>query len=159
MFKNLSTSLIVRGVAAIALGIIAIVWPDITVGAFVFVFAVFAFADAFGQGARAFSSDSAGPVFGHLLLALIDIAAGVVAIAWPGITAYALVIWVGIWAVVSGLVEGQADLHHTGHDGPDADPDHQGIGGDPGPRDGDDPGRDVDQREEQMTEDGPGGVA
>jgi len=105
MFKNLSTSLIVRGVAAIALGIIAIVWPDITVGAFVFVFAVFAFADAFGQGARAFSSDSAGPVFGHLLLALIDIAAGVVAIAWPGITAYALVIWVGIWAVVSGLVE------------------------------------------------------
>jgi uncharacterized membrane protein HdeD (DUF308 family) len=105
MFKHLSSSLIARGIVAIGLGLIAIIWPNITVGAFVFVFAVFAFADAFGQGAQAFSSENAGPVFGHLLLALIDIAAGVVAIAWPGITAYALVIWVGIWAVVSGVVE------------------------------------------------------
>ena len=105
MFKNLSTSLIFRGVVAIALGLIAIIWPNITVGAFVFVFAVFAFADAIGQGAQAFSSETAGPVFGHLLLAGIDIAAGIVAIAWPGITAYALVIWVGIWAVASGVIE------------------------------------------------------
>jgi uncharacterized membrane protein HdeD (DUF308 family) len=33
------------------------------------------------------------------------VAAGVVAIAWPGITAYALTIWIGIWAVVSGVGE------------------------------------------------------
>ena len=105
MFKNLSTSLIVRGVAAIALGIIAIVWPNITVGAFVFVFAVFAFADAFGQGARAFSSDSAGPVFGHLLLGLISLAAGVVAVIWPAPTALVLVLVIGAWAVIGGLVE------------------------------------------------------
>jgi uncharacterized membrane protein HdeD (DUF308 family) len=33
------------------------------------------------------------------------VAAGVVALAWPGITAYALTIWIGAWAVVTGLWE------------------------------------------------------
>jgi hypothetical protein len=33
---------------------------------------------------RAFSSAKAGPVVGHLLLGLVDLAAGVIALAWPG---------------------------------------------------------------------------
>jgi len=48
---------------------------------------------------------TAGPVFGHLLLGLISLAAGVVAVVWPAPTALALVLVIGIWAVVSGLVE------------------------------------------------------
>jgi hypothetical protein len=52
---------------------------------------------------QAFSSDGVGPVVGHLLLALLDVAAAVVAIVWPGITAYALTIWIGAWAVVTGI--------------------------------------------------------
>ncbi|MGO9221993.1 MAG: DUF308 domain-containing protein, partial [Streptosporangiaceae bacterium] len=47
----------------------------------------------------------AGPVFGHLLLGLADLAAGVIALAWPGPTALVLVLIVGVWAVVAGLVE------------------------------------------------------
>src|SRR2546421_8489904 len=57
------------------------------------------------QAARAFSSRSAGPVFGHLLLGLIDLAVGVVALVWPGPTAYVLVIIVAAWALAGGLVE------------------------------------------------------
>src|SRR5689334_468612 len=64
MFRDLSTSLIIRGVVAIALGVVSIVWPNITVGAFVIVFAIYAFWDAFMQGGLAFSSATAGPVFG-----------------------------------------------------------------------------------------------
>ena len=30
---------------------------------------------------------------------------GVVALAWPGITAYVLTIWIGAWAVVTGTIE------------------------------------------------------
>ena len=101
----MTSSLVWRGIFAIAIGVVAIVWPNITVGAFVILFAVAAFASAFWQGMRAFSSDSAGPVVGHLLLGLLDIAAGVVALAWPGITAYALTIWIGAWAVVTGVIE------------------------------------------------------
>jgi uncharacterized membrane protein HdeD (DUF308 family) len=112
MLRNVSTSLIVRGVLSLVLGVVAIVWPGITVGAFVVLFAVFAFADALSQGGTAFASSGAGAVIGHLLLALLDVAAGVVALVWPGITAYALVIWVGAWALVTGVVEVAAGFQH-----------------------------------------------
>ena len=102
MFGSLSRSLLWRGLLALAVGIIAIAWPNVTIAAVVVIFAIAAFADAFIQGGRAFSSDTAGPVVGHLLLALVDVAAGVVAIAWPGITAFALTIWIGIWAIIVG---------------------------------------------------------
>ncbi len=105
MFKSLSTSLIVRGILALAVGIIALAWPQVTVLALVILFAVYAFIAAGLQAVRAFSSRTAGPVFGHLLLGLVDLAAGVIALAWPGPTALVLVLIVGVWAVIAGLVE------------------------------------------------------
>jgi len=105
VFKSLSTSLIARGILAAAVGVIALAWPSVTVLALVILFAVYAFIAAGLQAARAFSSRTAGPVFGHLLLGLADLAAGVIALAWPGPTALVLVLIVGIWAVIAGLVE------------------------------------------------------
>jgi uncharacterized membrane protein HdeD (DUF308 family) len=105
MFKSTSTQLILLGVLAIIVGIIAIAWPGVTVLALVILFAVYAFIDAGLQAARAFSSGSAGPVFGHLLLGLVDLAAGVIALVWPGPTALVLVLIVGIWAFIGGIAE------------------------------------------------------
>ena len=105
MFKSLSTSLLVRGILAVAVGIIALAWPQVTVLALVTLFAVYAFIASGLEIARAFSSAKAGPVFGHLLLGLVDLAAGVVALVWPGPTALVLVLIVGTWAVIAGLVE------------------------------------------------------
>jgi uncharacterized membrane protein HdeD (DUF308 family) len=84
MFKSLSTSLIARGILALAVGVIALAWPSVTVLALVILFAIYAFIAAGLQAAHAFSSATAGPVFGHLLLGLVDLAAGVIALAWPG---------------------------------------------------------------------------
>src|ERR1700749_316394 len=108
MFKSLSslsTSLILRGLLAVAVGIITLAWPQVTVLALVIVFAVFAFIAAGLEAVRGFSSRTAGPVFGHLLLGLVDLAAGVIALAWPGPTALVLVLIVASWAVVTGLFE------------------------------------------------------
>ena len=105
MFKSLSTSLIVRGILAFAVGIIALAWPSVTVLALVILFAIYAFIAAGLQAARAFSSRNAGPVIGHLLLGLADLAAGVVALAWPAPTALVLVLIVASWAIIAGLVE------------------------------------------------------
>ena len=70
-----------------------------TILALIILFAVYAFIDAGFQAMRAFSSPAAGPVFGHLLLALIALAAGgVVTLVWPGPTALVLVLVAGIWA-------------------------------------------------------------
>jgi uncharacterized membrane protein HdeD (DUF308 family) len=105
MFKSTSTSLILLGVLAIIVGIIALAWPSVTVYALVILFAVYAFIDAGLEAMRAFSSRTAGPVFGHLLLGLISLAAGVIALVWPGPTALVLVLIIGIWAVIGGFVE------------------------------------------------------
>ena len=105
MLKSTSTSMILLGVLAIIVGIIALSWPQVTVLALVIVFAVYAFIDAGLQAMRAFSGRSAGPVVGHLLLGLVDLAAGVIALVWPGPTALVLVLIIGIWAVAGGFVE------------------------------------------------------
>jgi uncharacterized membrane protein HdeD (DUF308 family) len=77
----------------------------VTILALVILFAVYAFIDAGLQAMRAFGSATAGPVLGHLLLGLIALAAGVIAIVWPGPTALVLVLVVGIWAFVGGVME------------------------------------------------------
>jgi len=105
MFKSPSTSLILLGVLAIIVGIIALAWPGVTILALVILFAIYAFTDAGLQAARGFSSGTAGPVFGHLLLGLVDLAAGIIALVWPGPTALVLVLVVGIWAFVGGCFE------------------------------------------------------
>jgi uncharacterized membrane protein HdeD (DUF308 family) len=105
MFRSTSTSLILLGILAVVVGVIAIAWPGVTILALVILFAVYAFIAAGLQGARAFSSRDAGPVLGHLLLGLVDLAAGVVALVWPEPTAFVLVIVVASWALVSGVAE------------------------------------------------------
>ena len=105
MFKSLSASLVLRGILAIAVGITALAWPQVTVLALVILFAVYAFIASGLEAMRAFSSPSAGPVFGHLLLGLVNLAAGVVALTWPGPTALVLVLIVGTWAFIAGAVE------------------------------------------------------
>jgi uncharacterized membrane protein HdeD (DUF308 family) len=103
--KSTSTALILLGVLVIIVGILALAWPGVTVLALVILFAVYAFIDAGLQAMRAFSSGSAGPVFGHLLLGLVNVAAGVVALAWPGPTALVLVLIAGVWAFAGGIFE------------------------------------------------------
>jgi uncharacterized membrane protein HdeD (DUF308 family) len=103
--KGFRNTLVVRGVLALAVGVIAVVWPGITIGAFVILFALYAFLSAGMQTTLAFRSDAAGPRTGRLLLALLDVASGIVALAWPSITALALVWLVAVWAFITGLYE------------------------------------------------------
>jgi uncharacterized membrane protein HdeD (DUF308 family) len=104
MFSSPNT-LLWRGLLAVVIGMVSVAWPGITIGALVILFAVYAFMIAATDGARAFASDRVGPVFGWLLLALLSLAAGVGAVAWPGITALALTIWVAAWALTTGVME------------------------------------------------------
>ena len=105
MSKSSSTSLILLGILAVVVGVLAIAWPGVTILALVILFAVYAFMDAGLQAGRAFGSRAAGPVVGHLLLGLIDLAAGVFALVWPAPTAFVLVIVVAAWALAGGVAE------------------------------------------------------
>jgi uncharacterized membrane protein HdeD (DUF308 family) len=105
MFKATSTHLIAIGVLAIISGIIALAWPGITILALVILFAIYAFSDAGVQFVRTFTGGGVGPGFGHLLLGVLDVFAGLVALAWPGATALVLVLIVAFWAFFGGFAE------------------------------------------------------
>jgi uncharacterized membrane protein HdeD (DUF308 family) len=86
-------------------GAIAVAGPEITVWAFVLLFAVFSSGSGLLEGIRAFRAEAAGPTTGRLLIALLDIAAGVVALIWPGITVLVLVLWIAARAVLTRATE------------------------------------------------------
>ena len=104
-FKSTATTLILLGILAVIVGIMAIAWPGVTILALVILFAIYAFMDGGLQTLRAFGSRTAGPVLGHLLLAVVDVVAGLFALAWPAPTAFVLVIVVAAWALAGGVAE------------------------------------------------------
>jgi len=103
--KSSSTYLILLGVLAVIVGILALAWPGVTVLALVVLFSIWAFTGSVLQFMQMTSSGKAGPVVGHLLLALLDVAAGILALAWPAPTALVLVLVVAIWAFAGGFFE------------------------------------------------------
>ena len=69
-------------------------------------FAIYAFLNAIGQLVAMFTVErSVGRDILRLVMAVIDVAAGLVAVVYPGITAEVLAIVVGIWAVFGGSIE------------------------------------------------------
>jgi uncharacterized membrane protein HdeD (DUF308 family) len=105
MLSSMSSALRWRGVFAIVIGVVSVAWPRVTVGAFVFLFAVYVFLASVIEAVLALRADRAGPVVGHMILGLLSLAAGTVALVWPGVTAIVLTIWVGVWALVTGVIE------------------------------------------------------
>ncbi len=116
--NTLPTSLIrsdaaLRGVLAFALGLVFLIWPGITIGTAVALFAVFCFVDAIVAVVRLFSSGrSVGDRIVQILRMVVDVAAAVVAIAYPGATAEVLTVIIGVYAIVVGVLE------LSGSDGP-----------------------------------------
>jgi uncharacterized membrane protein HdeD (DUF308 family) len=94
------------GLLATGLGVATIVWPGITIGAAVGLFAIYCFVNAIGQLFTMFTIErSVGRDVLRLLVAVVDVAAGVVALAYPGMTAEVLTIVVGFWAIFGGSIE------------------------------------------------------
>jgi uncharacterized membrane protein HdeD (DUF308 family) len=98
---------VLRGVAAIVFGIIAIVYPDVTITVLAIVFGIYAIVDSIGSFASAISHRNADGWHraAHALEGVVALVAGVLALVLPDLTALALVVLIGIWAIVSGVVE------------------------------------------------------
>ena len=100
-------ALALRGLAAIAFGVVAILWPGITLLALILLFAAYAIVDgvlAIASGIRR-ESDRRSPDWFMILAGIAGIVAGVVAVVLPGITALVLLIVIAAWAIVTGVAE------------------------------------------------------
>jgi uncharacterized membrane protein HdeD (DUF308 family) len=99
--------LALQGVAAIVFGLLALIWPEITLLALVFLFAAYALTDgvlALIGGIRR-GGDGERPDWWRIARGLVGIAAGIIAFAMPDITAFALLLVIATWAIVSGAIE------------------------------------------------------
>ena len=94
-----------RGILGIVFGLICLLTPGVALGAFVILFAAYMFVDGGFAIASAWKAARSGERWGLLIVeGLVDIAAGLIAVAWPAITMVALIWLVAIWAIVSGAL-------------------------------------------------------
>jgi uncharacterized membrane protein HdeD (DUF308 family) len=101
-----SSLLIIRGLVGVVIGILAVAWPGITMAVLVAIFALYALLDGITNLVLGVTSTSThGRSWAHALMGIIGIAAGVVTFLRPGVTALALVLFIGAWAIVTGVFE------------------------------------------------------
>ena len=98
--------LVVRGAAAILFGILTFVLPGLSLLMLVMLWAAYALVDGLFNLVHAARGARAGRRWGWLLFeGLVSVAAGVLAVVWPDITAFALLVVIAAWAVVTGVAE------------------------------------------------------
>jgi uncharacterized membrane protein HdeD (DUF308 family) len=98
---------VIRGIVAIVLGVLAFVSPGATLVALIAVFAAFAIFDGILAIAAGISVDGS-PRWMFILGGILGIVIGVLTINRPDITAVALVLLVGVWAIATGVAEAVA---------------------------------------------------
>ena len=98
--------ILLRGIVGVLFGVLAFAWPGATLLALVLVWGVYAIVDG---GFALYQMVEAGQQqrrwWPYLIEGLVGIGAGVMAFAWPGITALALVFLIAAWAIVTGVFE------------------------------------------------------
>ena len=95
-------SFALRGAFALLFGTLALSYPGLTLLVLIIMFGMWALID--GITALIMAIGQKG-WFWYLVAGLLSLGVGVFAIARPGATALALLVLIGIWAVVKGVVE------------------------------------------------------
>lgn len=105
---------VLRGLLGILFGVLALVWPGPTLLALIVLYGIYAFLD----GVLALSAGfHRGVKRGPLIFeGILGIAAGIIAFAWPGLTAIALLYLIAVWALIHGVMEvvGAFRVEHHG---------------------------------------------
>ncbi len=95
-----------RGVVAILFGVLAFIRPGTTLEALVLLFALWALLDGvFALIGSVGAAEAHEPWWPLVLIGLLGIAAGVVTLKWPGMTALVLLFVVAYWSIFRGILE------------------------------------------------------
>jgi uncharacterized membrane protein HdeD (DUF308 family) len=98
--------LALRGLAAVLFGVLAFIWPGVTLLTLVWLFGAFALVNGILSFVLAAKAPKGFPRFGSLILGgLLGILAGLLTFVMPGITALGLLILIASWAMVTGILE------------------------------------------------------
>ena len=104
-------SLVIRGLLAFAVGVIAIGWPGITLAALVLLFGAYALLDGVVSIIGAWRAARAHDRWAGLAVeGIAGIAAAATTVLWPAITAFVLVGIISAWALITGIFEIKAAI-------------------------------------------------
>lgn len=99
--------LLLRGIAAIAFGILAFVWPGLTLLTLTYMWGFYAIADGV-LALWAAIAGRGGEVAPRWWLAVVGVAGilvGLLAFVYPGMTALVLLMFIATWAIVIGVLQ------------------------------------------------------
>jgi uncharacterized membrane protein HdeD (DUF308 family) len=97
---------VLRGVVAILFGVMAWIWPGLTLTALVIIFGAYALVDGvFGVVAGIASYGESRRWWAELVMGVAGIIAGILTFLWPDVTALALLYLIAAWALVTGVLE------------------------------------------------------
>src|SRR5215510_13950510 len=97
--------ILLRGILAIVFGVLAFVWPGITLLTLVLFWGAFALVDGVLALAHAVMGGGMGSRWWLALVGVAGIATGILTFMWPGLTALLLLFFIASWAIVIGVFE------------------------------------------------------
>ena len=97
---------VIRGIAAIVFGILAFVYPGITIATLVLFFGAWVLIDGIFRVVGAIGHRASDPDWGwHIVIGIVGIIVGLLTFHAPQITALALIIYIAAWALMIGATE------------------------------------------------------
>jgi uncharacterized membrane protein HdeD (DUF308 family) len=97
---------VLRGIAAIVFGVIAFVYPGITIATLVLFFGAWVLIDGIFRVIGAIGHRVSDPDWGwHIVIGIVGIMVGLLTFHAPQITALALIIYIAAWALMVGATE------------------------------------------------------
>jgi uncharacterized membrane protein HdeD (DUF308 family) len=102
---DVSRMMVIRGGVGIVFGLVALIWPQLTILVIALAFGIYAIVDGIGLLFAAFRDHRGSPRWLQAVGGVVGVAVGALALFWPGVTVLVLAIMVGAWAVVTGITE------------------------------------------------------
>jgi uncharacterized membrane protein HdeD (DUF308 family) len=97
--------ILLRGLCAIAFGVLTFIWPGVTLLTLVIFYGAYALVDGVLAIIAAIKGGTPIPRWWLLLVGLCGIAAGVATFLWPGLTALILLFLIAGWSLVVGVLQ------------------------------------------------------
>jgi uncharacterized membrane protein HdeD (DUF308 family) len=97
--------LLLRGIVAIVFGVLAFIWPGLTLLTLVLLYGAYALVDGLLALASAVTGGALAPRWWLAVIGFLGIAAGILTFAWPGITALVLLFFIAFWAIAVGIFQ------------------------------------------------------
>ena len=97
--------LLLRGILSLIFGVLTFVWPGITLAVLVALYGAFALVDGVLSIVAAIRGGAPAPRWWLALVGVFGIAAGVLTVLWPQITAVVLLMFIAAWAIAMGVMQ------------------------------------------------------